>query len=67
MRTSNARRWMTGRLTVMRKRISIKRVSGGTATLFLAAVGTLVGVEAAVVDTNALLRLLDFYDLNPLV
>lgn len=47
------------------------RLAGISATLALAGAGLAVTAEAAVaqtgiVDVNGLLRLLDFYDLNPL-
>ena len=48
-----------------------KRLTGISATLALAGTGLAVTAQAAsagtgVVDVNGLLRLLDFYDLNPL-
>lgn len=56
---------MTGRLITMRKRISIKRFSAATAATVLAGAGLVSGVEAALIDPNALLRLLEFYELGP--
>jgi len=55
----------------MRIPSNLKRFSAVAATLALSGAALLAGAEVAaadggLVDTNALLRLLDFYDLNPL-
>lgn len=55
---------MTGRLAAMRKRISNGRLSAAAAATVLA-IALATGVEAALIDPNALLRLLEFYELGP--